>query len=233
VNPARLSLLVISVGCACLVLANLADRPTVALVAKLIASTGFIALSISSDALRSRCGRLVLAGLCLSWAGDALLELETQRYFLPGLVSILLAHICYGVAFATCRVRLPTVAFAAIPVGIASGFAMHWLSPYVGAAMDIPVWAYVVVISVMVMLAWGVRAAGGTWLIPIGATLFYLSDLSVAAGQFVKPDFPNYVWGLPLYYAGQTLLALSAASSHRHLPDAAEPDRLTPETAHP
>ncbi len=233
VNATRLAIVAIVAGCVCLVLTNLADYPTPALVAKLFASSGFIALAVSTGALLTRYGNWVLAALCLSWAGDAFLELETRRYFLPGLGSFLLAHICYVIAFATCRVQWSTVGLAAIAVGVASGIAMYWLSPYVGATMTLPVWAYVTVISVMVTLAWGVRGAGGTWFIPIGATLFYLSDLSVAAGQFVKPDFPNYVWGLPLYYAGQTLLALSAASSLQAQVSSTVPDRSTPETGHP
>lgn len=233
-NARRMALAMIGLGCICLVMANLADQPLPALIAKLIASTGFIVLAISGDALRSRYGRLILAGLILSWAGDAFLELETRRYFLPGLGSFLLAHICYSVAFVSLGVRFRTMVATVIPVVLASAITMLWLSPYVGAPMTVAVWAYVIVISVMVTFAWGARGAGGTWLIPVGATLFYLSDLSVATGQFVKPDFPNYVWGLPFYYIAQTMLAMSAAQPlDKSLATVAEPARSTPETAHP
>ena len=228
----RMVLAMIGMGCVCLVMANLADQPLPALIAKLIASTGFIILAISGDALRSRYGRLILAGLILSWAGDALLELETRRYFLPGLGSFLLAHICYSVAFVSLGVRFRTMVATVIPVVLASAITMLWLSPYVGAPMTVAVWAYVIVISVMVTFAWGARGAGGTWLIPAGATLFYLSDLSVATGQFVKPDFPNYVWGLPFYYIAQTMLAMSAAQPlDKSLATVVEPARSRPETA--
>jgi hypothetical protein len=75
----------------------------------------------------------------------------------------------------------------------------------------------------MVILSVGAKAAGGPWSIPIGAVLFYFSDISVAAGQFVKPDFPNYVWGLPFYFIGQVFLAISAK------PAAGEPaQRMAP-----
>jgi uncharacterized membrane protein YhhN len=40
-----------------------------------------------------------------------------------------------------------------------------------------------------------------------GAALFYLSDLAVARQRFVAPGFENKLIGLPLYYAGQLLLA--------------------------
>jgi uncharacterized membrane protein YhhN len=74
-----------------------------------------------------------------------------------------------------------------------------------------PVIAYVAVISVMVVLAFGSYGSGATWLIPLGATLFFASDLFVARNQFVAPGTVNRVWGLPLYYAAQILLALSTA----------------------
>jgi uncharacterized membrane protein YhhN len=43
----------------------------------------------------------------------------------------------------------------------------------------------------------------------IGALAFFLSDLSVARNRFVAPGFVNRLWGLPLYYAAQLLLASS------------------------
>jgi hypothetical protein len=41
----------------------------------------------------------------------------------------------------------------------------------------------------------------------LGAVMFYASDLSVARDRFVKRGFLNRVWGLPLYYAAQLVLA--------------------------
>ncbi len=229
-----LALTTIAIGCVSLVGANLAELPGIALITKLIASTGFIALAISSAGLQSRYGRWILTGLALSWAGDAFLELESQTYFLPGLGSFLLAHVCYIVAFAIHGIRSRAMKTTVIPVVVASGVAMFWLSPYVDTSMTFAVWAYVIVISVMVTFAWGARGAGGTWLIPIGATAFYLSDLSVATGQFVKPDFPNYVWGLPLYYLAQTMLAMSVAQPlNTSPPNSGGPARSTPEILRP
>jgi uncharacterized membrane protein YhhN len=80
--------------------------------------------------------------------------------------------------------------------------------------MLIPVRSYTFVITLMVIAAFGARGAGAPVLLPLGASLFYLSDLSVAAGQFVQPAFPNYVWGLPFYFGGQVLLAMSVRHVH-------------------
>jgi hypothetical protein len=43
----------------------------------------------------------------------------------------------------------------------------------------------------------------------LGAILFYLSDLAVARHRFVKAEFLNRGIGLPLYYAGQVLIAMA------------------------
>ena len=75
---------------------------------------------------------------------------------------------------------------------------------------------YTIVISVMVVTAFGTRGKGASVLILAGALMFFLSDLSVAALRLIQTDFPTYVWGLPLYYAGQLCLALSAAQSRSH-----------------
>lgn len=204
--------LVTAIACVTLVAANLMGESTLALVAKTCASTGFIALALSSQAMHSTYGRIVLAGLSLSFVGDVCLELEADQWFLYGLAAFLLAHVCYASAFLVRGVRWSIAGAVAVPTVLASGMAMLWLLPHVPQSMLMPVWAYVIVITTMVALAWGATGAGASWLVGVGATLFYFSDLSVAAGQFIQPDFPNYVWGLPLYYAGQCLLAMSTSA---------------------
>lgn len=77
-----------------------------------------------------------------------------------------------------------------------------------------PVIVYVIVITSMVALAFGCIGSGGTGAIAVGAVLFYLSDISVAHGQFIESDFPMYVWGLPCYFAGQLFLAVSVKSKN-------------------
>ena len=42
-----------------------------------------------------------------------------------------------------------------------------------------------------------------------GALFFYISDIFVARNRFLKLEFFNRLIGLPLYYAGQFLLAFS------------------------
>ncbi|NBC22106.1 MAG: lysoplasmalogenase [Gammaproteobacteria bacterium] len=198
-------------ACAALVVFQLQGLAIAAALAKLTASTAFIVVAVSAGAPESRWGRALLAGLGLSWFGDAFLLGTTDTWFLLGLTAFLLAHLAYLTAFLLRGVNLGWAAGAAVAVLLFSGGVALWLMPHVGAGLRIPVLAYLVVINLMVIGALGSRGAGATWLLPAGAMAFYFSDLGVAARQFMQPEFPPYVWSLPLYYAAQLMLAWSPA----------------------
>jgi uncharacterized membrane protein YhhN len=86
---------------------------------------------------------------------------------------------------------------------------MSGVFSHVSDDMKIPVGIYTIVITAMVMLAVGTQGVRSNRFIVVGAVMFYFSDVSVARSQFLDTGFPYYVWGLPLYYMGQLLLALS------------------------
>jgi uncharacterized membrane protein YhhN len=215
-------------GCVALVVALLLDQTAVAAVAKLAASSAFVLMAVSAGALASRYGALVLAGLVLSWFGDAFLIGSSQHWFLLGLSSFLLAHIAYITAFITAGVERRWTLGAAVPVVVIAAAVMLWLQPYLPPELVWPVRFYTAVISLMVITAFGTLGAGATPLIVSGACLFYLSDLSVAALRFTEPPFPTYVFGLPLYYAGQLCLAFSIAASSSRGPSTARPRNTRP-----
>jgi len=173
------------------------------------ASSAFVVLALMLGAGRSRYGRLILTGLVLSWFGDLFLAAATERLFLFGLISFLLAHIAYTSAFISFGISRNWTLGALVPIALLSIGSAIWLEPFVPAEMAVPVKVYTVVISLMAIAAVGTRGRRAPLLIPVGAVLFYFSDLSVAAGQFVQTDFPNYLWGLPFYFCAQVLLALS------------------------
>ena len=176
---------------------------------KLTASTGFILTALAGDAMRTRYGRVILVGLFFSWWGDAFLIGSGDIWFQLGLVSFLTGHLAYCVAFGVHGLSYRWIASAILPVVVMAAVIMQWLMPHVPAEMKIPVWAYTIVITTMVILSLGAKGRGGPWAIPIGALLFYFSDISVSSGQFVPGDFPHYVWGLPFYFVGQLFLAYS------------------------
>lgn len=182
---------------------------SLARVFKVLASTGFIAIALSVDAMSNTYGRLVLLGLAFSWIGDLLLTYSSRPAFLGGLVTFLLGHVAYSFAFGVLGVDARFATAAAFVLAAVATGVWRWLRPFVGD-MAGPVGAYIVVISVMVGMAVGAYGAGATAVVPIGAALFYCSDIAVARNQFVSPGVTNRVVGLPLYYLAQILLASTA-----------------------
>jgi uncharacterized membrane protein YhhN len=166
--------------------------------------------------MASTYGRLILVGLVFSWFGDMFLTGRSQLAFLAGLSAFLLAHVAYVSAFIRHGYSRAWVYATVVPVTALAIAVFAWLAPYTPANLMIPVRAYIVVISLMVIFAYGTRGRGGSILIILGATLFFLSDLSVAALRLVQTGYPTYVIGLPFYYAGQVCLALSVSQSRSH-----------------
>lgn len=178
---------------------------------KPLASTGFLCVAYTAGAFQSAYGISVFVALVLSWLGDVLLIPRLQRSFLFGLISFLLGHLVFGVAFARLGLHwLWTLGAVFVTVVIAVA-VMFWLKSYVKPQMKIPVMAYIVVISSMVVLAVGSYGVHGIFWIPLGAILFYLSDLAVARYRFVAPAFVNRLWGLPCYYGSQLIFAYSCS----------------------
>lgn len=158
----------------------------------------------------------ILYGLLLSFVGDIALMYKSKKPFLLGLVSFLFAHVFYIFAF----LSLVPFSWQALPIlAVLAALAFVIIGKvfwkHLGE-MRVPVIIYVSVISVMVWRGWtvffyGGEDAGARWLVALGATFFYGSDIAVAIDAFIKRDFKNRLWGLPLYYLAQFLLAFSVA----------------------
>ena len=73
----------------------------------------------------------------------------------------------------------------------------------------VPIGIYRLVIAAMCTVATGAGGAGAPWMIPVGAIMFTASDIAVVRDRFVAPGFVNRLWGLPLYYAAQLIIAWS------------------------
>ncbi len=169
---------------------------------KLSASAGFVgvALLVRTPGAWSS---LILSGLALSALGDLFLRARARGAFLAGIASFLLAHVAYTAAF----VPASTISsFVAAPFVVVAALVLWWLWPHLGSLRG-PVVLYTGVISAMVVVALGVAHP----LVPLGAALFYGSDLTVARDRFVRAGIANRLMGLPLYYAGQVVLALATA----------------------
>ncbi|MFQ5417822.1 MAG: lysoplasmalogenase [Myxococcota bacterium] len=187
---------------------------------KPLASACFIAVAVLGGALDAApaYGRLIVIGLMFGAAGDVLLMLRGQRCFLSGLVAFLAGHLCYVAAFTrVAPLSSWATPYALLPL-IAAAASVLWLWRHLGR-MRLPVLVYVAVIASMMIGAIAVLEAGdGRWMMDggqalklfAGASFFFASDLAVARQRFIAPSFANQLWGLPAYYLGQMLLALSA-----------------------
>jgi uncharacterized membrane protein YhhN len=184
------------------------------LLTKPFLSALFIATALSGPRVNPEYFNLILAGLILCMAGDLfLIFFASKRLFLAGLVSFLVGHILYAVAFfslaGTGRGRWIVIA----PLLAVSLAVFLWLRPRLGK-MLVPVLAYVAVITAMMI---GATALADTETVRFpgralafsGALLFYLSDIFVARQRFVTHNFFNRAVGLPLYFAGQFMIAFS------------------------
>lgn len=155
----------------------------------------------------------ILGGLAFSWLGDVCLIFPQRKMFLFGLVAFLLGHVSYAIGFYIFgSVNLWSIAGLAAMLGLGV-LIFLWLRPHLGR-MTGPVIAYIVIIAVMVggalaMFLAPQWAVAGRRTVLVGAILFFTSDIFVARNKFVSDGFINRLIGLPLYYGGQFLLALS------------------------
>ncbi|MFP4250506.1 MAG: lysoplasmalogenase, partial [Armatimonadota bacterium] len=169
------------------------------------ASTGFVFVRVIGGGLGTTPGRLLLAGLIACWFGDYLGPVN----FIGSVVAFGLAHLAFMGAFIAIgidRARLPMPAAVTIAVGVAVGW---WLLPQVPADQRAMIVGYMLVISAMVVTAWGMREHPARGILIAGAVIFYVSDIFVARWRFVSPGPENAWLCYPLYYAACLLFALA------------------------
>lgn len=180
---------------------------------KTILSCLFILTALVQSHPNPQFYHVLLIALLFCLGGDIFLALPQDRMFLLGLVSFLLGHVAYVICFFYLA-DLSHWTWIGGGIGLAAATRVFfWLRPHLGS-MLIPVIAYIVVITLMVVGAWTVLGDSGVklpgrLLIFMGALSFYISDLFVARDRFLKTEFKNRLFGLPLYYFGQFLLAFS------------------------
>lgn len=171
-----------------------------------VATLGFLATALLGGALRTGYGRLLFVGLFFCAVGDFV----GPSNFVMGSLAFLVAHLWFIAAFCFAGVELrrcllPLAVFAVVAVAV--GF---WLFPHLKTS-DYPlVVGYMLVISTMVVLAWGLRKRPGRTLVVVGAVIFFVSDLFVANWAFGDKGSYNAFFCYPMYYIACTLIALSA-----------------------
>ncbi len=159
----------------------------------------------------------ILLALFFSWAGDILLMFQDKAevYFLLGLSSFLLAHVCYIIFFHRVRVKenIKSNLWLLVLVVFYYAFLISWLSPYLGDK-KIPVRIYGIVISFMLMLAMHMlfsrHKTAGRWMMA-GAFLFVISDSVLAINKFYQPFKTADIVIILTYGLAQLLIVHGAA----------------------
>jgi sterol desaturase/sphingolipid hydroxylase (fatty acid hydroxylase superfamily)/uncharacterized membrane protein YhhN len=171
-----------------------------------------IVLAIAFVATRSqgRSNLLLCAALACSLAGDAFLMVP--GYFIPGLVSFLVAHLCYIALFKEGVAWLPSRRALGI-IGAIGLFMYAFLFPHLPPVLKIAVAAYCTVICSMAAQAIGRAtvlrdpAAVG---VAFGAAFFMLSDATLAINRFAVPVPMGQFIVLATYYLAQGLIVHNA-----------------------
>jgi len=155
-------------------------------------------------------------GILFSLAGDVFL-LFSDRWFIPGLVSFLLAHVAYITGF---NIPLPVVSSTwALVVALVLAFSAARLLRPIVAGLSAkgqrkligPVVFYGVVITLMLLsamltlfrLEWKATPAA---LVSVGAMLFFYSDAILAWIKFVAPIKNGRMMNMITYHLGQIAL---------------------------
>ncbi|MDP3806489.1 lysoplasmalogenase family protein [Hydrogenophaga sp.] len=154
-----------------------------------------------------RADGLLSGALALSLAGDAFLMFP--GYFIPGLVSFLLAHLTYIALFRQDVPWFPSrrALVATLGIGVVM-YAFLWQGG-LPVGLRAPVAAYVLVIALMAAQAIGratVQCDRTAFAVALGAAFFMLSDTLLAINRFVSPLPMSQVWVLSTYYAAQVLI---------------------------
>jgi uncharacterized membrane protein YhhN len=150
----------------------------------------------------------VLAGLFFSWTGDVILLFQEKSpdFFIFGLVSFLIAHICYIIAFRRTELSGSQTILREKPWLIAPfacyGVGFFMLIREGLGAMMVPVVIYMIIILLM-----GIAALNRFRKVPYhsflmvftGALFFMVSDSLLAVNKFYSP-FPQSGFLIMLTY---------------------------------
>lgn len=139
---------------------------------------------------------LIFAALIFSWWGDILLmfEYDSNLFFISGLVSFLLAQLCYTVFFLKVEheehfLKPRHITWTCMVLVYAIGL-IYVLYPNLDT-LRVPVIIYAIVVVCMMLsaiYAFAFKNTLGAFLCIVGAVLFVLSDTLLAVRKFYSPD---------------------------------------------
>lgn len=183
-------------------------RPPIRAITKPAPMVVLIAVAIMLDPADATIRGIFVVGLALSLVGDIFLLPTGEGWFLAGLGSFLLAHVAYIVGLLLAPTTIWGI-LAGVAVMLTTGGV--WGRRVVGAVaadgnrgLMGPVVAYLIVISTMVVAAFGT----GAWWAIAGASLFFISDSVLAWDRFVEPLEFGPVAVMVTYHLAQVSLVV-------------------------
>lgn len=176
-----------------------------------------LAYLVNKTRLYGSFSKLIFGGLLFSLAGDIALLFagKSATFFLAGLGAFLLAHLFYCAAFFRDYKYDPQASrkYGNIMLFVMGLFTISfylWIRSYLNG-MEIPVMAYMFVISLMAILAgyrYGRVNLLSFQLIFTGAILFIISDTLLAINKFVSPFQYSGVFIMATYMVAQYLITM-------------------------
>lgn len=162
---------------------------------------------------------IIFVGLLLGWAGDILLinrpdQEEKKLLFMLSLISFLLGHIFYIVAFIV-TITAPYT-YTLWTLGITISLVINGVLIVIkilptAEKMKIPVFVYIIIIFTMGILAsilFGEMSTKGYIILLVGVLFFIISDTIIAWYRFVK-EFPyERLLVMSTYLAAQFFVVL-------------------------
>lgn len=141
--------------------------------------------------------RLSILALTFSYSGDIILMIPGNNplFFISGLVSFLIAHLCYTKLFTTLSsldkhfLKKNLLGIIGIIIFLIS--LLLYLVPNIDATLKIPVTVYAIIICTMLISAFNLKEKiekKPHQMIVVGAILFILSDSILALNKF-DPSF--------------------------------------------
>jgi uncharacterized membrane protein YhhN len=189
-----------------------ADRRPVEYVAKPLTMVLLVGAALTLDPVDATQRTWFVVALLLSLAGDVFLMLP-RDLFVPGLASFLLGHVAYIVGLWSGETSMAGLAVGAAIIVVALPVLGARILGAVRAGDEpellVPVAAYVLVISAMVVSA----GASGQTLALVGALSFYASDALIAWGRFIREVPHGRLAVMVTYHLAQVALIASLTTS--------------------
>ena len=165
-----------------------------------------------------------LAALFLSWAGDVLLLLPDEMFFLFGLGAFLLAHISYMITYYQAQTNMDVkqnktfVTVRIIILAMVGGAILNVLWPHLdGMRMPVAVYTAVIILMAVFAVLRKDRTSPASFSYIYGGALFFIaSDGMIAVTKFIEP-FAHYRMFIMLTYLVAQFLIIKGILAHRQV----------------